>query len=146
MNVFRLLSGKIERATIDSAAFDLFYAGDVDIFIGDKPVAVPTGVRSAFSPGLMAKIWEKSGLSLKGIEVKGGVIDADYRDEWKVVLRYAFFQEYDAQKYSPFCIKPGMKIAQFTLIELPRVTFEAGEGVISTVETVRIGGFGSTGS
>src|SRR4051812_33587591 len=87
MHMFRLITGKIEKATRHSAAFDLFYSGDQPLILTDTPVAIPTNVRTIFSPGLAAIIKEKSGLALQGIELKGGVIDADYRDEWKVIAR-----------------------------------------------------------
>jgi dUTPase len=156
---FELTTGHIEKATKQSAAFDLFYNGNVPMWIGDSPVKVPTGVRSKFSPNLVAVIKEKSGLANKGIEVKGGVIDADYRDEWMVILRnpvaYPVIQDelsipsmplVPIKDWKPFKLEPGMKIAQFMMMLLPDVHFFAmPSATISILEDERTGGFGSTG-
>lgn len=140
---FQLLEGKIEKATRGSAAFDLFATEDVDV--GDFPVAVRTGVKTEFHPGLVAIIKEKSGLSVKGLEVKAGVIDSDYRDEWKVVLRFPGDARTSmmAGRFTNFKVKAGMKIAQVILVQLPEVQL-TGEEIIIKDET-RDGGFGSTG-
>lgn len=129
---FRLLNGRIERGTVHSAAFDLF--AEEEVTVGNVPVAVATGVKTEFSPSLVAIIKEKSGLALKGIEVKAGVIDSDYRDEWKVVLRYP---------YGKWDVKIGDKIAQFLLVEVPDVQLFGSGIVLKNVD--RQGGFGSTG-
>lgn len=156
---FELTSGKVLRATRDSAALDVFYAGSKVLWIGDRVTAIPTGVKSKFSPGLVAVIKEKSGLALKGIEIKAGVIDADYRDEWLVLARNPVTLElpfdddgnplpppYKVEpSWKPFRLNPGDKIAQFVMVDLPKVHFYAmtgGEILLS--ETIRTGGFGST--
>jgi len=156
---FKLISGKIELATRDSAGFDLFYVGSLPIIIGDEPVALPTGVRTEFSPSLMAIVKEKSGLAISGLEVKAGVIDADYQDEWKVVVRApmkltrppdsyapddlaAWFASC-IRYYRPITIQPGAKIAQVILVEKPKVTFS---GNVHFKDVLRTGGFGSTGA
>lgn len=160
MSYFKLLTGRIERATRHSAAFDLFYSGDKRIWIGDQPILLPTGVTTEFSPDLVAIMKEKSGLSLKGLEVKAGVIDADYRGEWGVLVRNPIWVqdfEMDAngipiigtahmilnQNWKPFPVDPGMKIAQFLLVNVPTIEF-IGAG-ISQRDSIRDGGFGSTG-
>lgn len=134
---FILKKGKILRATEDSAAFDLFYAGSEPFVIGDKAVAIPTGVFTEFKPGFVCIIKEKSGLALKGLEVHGGVIDADYRDEWKAICRFS--------GKGTFVLNPGDKVAQFMIVSLPRPRLSAEEGaVIELSNQARQGGFGST--
>lgn len=156
---FKLLTGRIERATKDAAAFDLFYVGET-ILIGDKPVLLPTGVSSEFTPGYVAIMKERSGLGLKGVELKAGVIDADYRGMWGVVARYPVrfnFNrspldkncfEYDPT-WKPFEVKNGDKIAQFLLIETAnaKLDFMANGGATITMADLIRGekGFGSTG-
>ena len=161
---FTLVEGKIERATNDSAAFDLFYNGDRPIIIGDRPTPIPTGVKTAFDPRLVAIIKEKSGLASKGIELKAGVIDADYKDEWIVIARNPIWLEYvdldhrgiptgnfeirKATNWMPFVLEPGKKIAQFLLVERPMVQFNTspGNAALNLKAEERKGGFGSTGS
>lgn len=156
---FKLLAGKIAKATKESAAFDLFYNGTEPLLIGDTPKVIPTGVKTIFSPGLVAVIKEKSGLAVKGVELKAGVIDADYRDEWGVVARFPIPErtlfDYmsdprDAAMFPGhhFRVNPGDKVAQFLLIELPIVDMccEDGTGEITISGETRKGGFGSTGT
>ncbi len=154
---FELTSGKIVKATKEAAAFDLFYAGVKPAFIGDRPVALSTGVKTKFSPGMVAVVKEKSGLALKGIEVKAGVIDSDYRDEWLVILRNPIqclvAEDGDGQVHSvtpdpnwkPFRVNPGDKIAQFFVIQLPIMTCYAMPAAqLIFMDAIRVGGFGST--
>lgn len=155
---FRLLSGKIERATKDSAAFDLFYAGDAPILVGDAPILLKTNVRSEFSPGFVAIMKERSGLGLKGLELKAGVIDADYRGEWGVVARFPvrFKSIYSKQgewldavvdrDWRPVEVKPGAKIAQFLLIETAKLELVNAGGDFKLLDVERAErGFGSSG-
>ncbi len=153
MPIFKLLTGKIERATSESAAFDLFYGGNQPLMIGDKAVVVPTGVRTIIPAGFYAKIYEKSGLGAKGIEVKAGLIDADYRDEWGVILRKPMDLTLKAGKeleitaqWTEHQINPGDKIAQFVIVRIPKLQFTVEPGAEIIMKAVaREGGFGSTG-
>lgn len=162
MPFFKLLTGRIERSTLDAAAFDLFYAGDQPILVEDKPILLPTGVSSEFSPGFVAIMKERSGLGLKGLELKAGVIDADYRGMWGVVARFPVRFVVNPNKdhshpdfiipdptWAPFRVNPGDKIAQFILIETANAKlnfFVEGGATMKMGEVVRgEKGFGSTG-
>ncbi len=155
-SAFELTKGKIERGTKESGAFDLFYTGE-RILVGDKPTPLPTGVFTRFTKDLRCIIKERSGLGIKGLEVKAGVIDADFQKEWKVIVRFpvCFIYEWNeagtAQvarvdpNWAPFEVKPGDKIAQFLICKIPEVTLIAmptAEIVLS--DAIRVGGFGST--
>jgi dUTP pyrophosphatase len=96
---------------------------------------VPTGLAIAIPKGLYGRVAPRSGLAVRhGIDVGAGVVDADYRDEVRVVL-FNFGS-------LPFEIRIGDRIAQivFERIAEPRLV---------EVETLsgsdRGGGFGSTG-
>lgn len=156
---FKLLKGKIEHATKDAAAFDVFYNGAVPLDIGDRPVIISTGIFTEFDPRLVAILKEKSGLALKGVEIKAGVIDADYRKEWGVVARFPvtyniqrtefgqFENCYVDPGWRPFTLNPGDKVAQFLLIEKAKVTIEVPNSLLAqylAAEDERVGGFGST--
>lgn len=96
---------------------------------------VPTGLAVAIPPGLYGRVAPRSGLAVKrGIDVGAGVIDADYRDEVRVVL-FNLGPE-------PFEIRIGDRIAQlvFERIAEPRLV-----EVESLSGSDRGGGFGSTG-
>jgi dUTP pyrophosphatase len=116
------------------AGLDLFSVADRDIAPGEV-FAVPTGIQVAVPAGHVGLVWDKSGLSLKGVHRLAGVVDAGYRGAVQVVM----INLGDA----PFAVKKGMKIAQLLVQPVAAVAVvEAG----SLDDTSRgQGGFGSTG-
>ena len=80
-------------------------------------------------------IWDKSGISLRGVHKLAGVVDAGYRGEVRVVMANLGREPYE--------IKAGMKIAQMLVQPVSEVAIvESG----SLDDTSRgEGGFGSTG-
>jgi len=133
------LSPKYETSL--SACFDL--RADISHFIvvGDSPavVVIPTGVYLSQTEGkqmaLMAdsvrlklRIEEKSSLAAKGWDVKAGVVDADYPQEIKVILRLP----------AGSALNTGDRIAQASW-EMVFVALG-----VETREVERVGGFGST--
>lgn len=116
------------------AGIDLFSVVD-SILERGQVEAVSTGIKVAIPEGHVGLIWDKSGISLKGVHRLAGVIDSGYRGEVKVVLVNL--------SDSPFVIEKGMKIAQMLIQPLI---------VVKVVETDELddttrgeGGFGSTG-
>jgi dUTP pyrophosphatase len=116
------------------AGLDLFAVVDRDLAPGEV-FAVPTGIQVAVPPGHVALVWDKSGVSLKGVHRLAGVIDAGYRGEVQVVLINL--------GGAPFAIRKGMKIAQMLVQPV---------SAVQVVETAALddtsrgeGGFGSTG-
>jgi dUTP pyrophosphatase len=116
------------------AGLDIFSAVDCVLDTG-AAMAVPTGIKVAIPEGYAGLIWDKSGISLKGVHKLAGVIDSGYRGEVKVVLVNLGRE--------PFRIEKGMKIAQLLIQPVIEV---------QVVETDELGetsrgeeGFGSTG-
>ena len=97
--------------------------------------AVPTGIQVAVPKGYAGLIWDKSGISLKGVHRMAGVIDAGYRGEIQVVLVNL--------GPAPFPIKAGMKIAQLLIQPVSEVTVVESESLDDTPRGEN--GFGSTG-
>lgn len=133
-------------ATPGAACFDLTaatvdgYTHTGSIVTRDKPVLVGTGLAFAVPPGWMLKIHPRSGLKFRqGVEAFAGVIDSDYIGEVMVLLE----TDVDHDDTAPPCIRPGDRIAQASLIESPRCTFEVVEQLTLTERGT--GGFGSTG-
>ena len=116
------------------AGMDLFSVVDRELAPGDV-YAVPTGIQVAIPAGFVGLVWDKSGISLKGVHRLAGVVDAGYRGEIQVVM-INLGQE-------SFSLKKGMKIAQMLIQPV------AGAAIIesdSLDDTSRGGGgFGSTG-
>lgn len=126
-----------KRQTLYASGFDLVSALK-DLYLPPKQsILINTGIALQIPHGFEGQIRSRSGLSLKhGIVVLNapGTIDADYRDEIKVIL-YNHGQDV-------FHIVFGMRIAQ--LVIAPVMLSELCE-VTSLNESQRQGGFGSTG-
>ena len=116
------------------AGMDLFSSIDFVLETG-KAEAVATGIKAAIPHGHVGLIWDKSGISLKGVHRLAGVVDSGYRGEIKVVMINL--------SQSPFVIEKGMKIAQMLI----QSVFEANIVEVEELEDTSRGenGFGSTG-
>jgi dUTP pyrophosphatase len=116
------------------AGFDLFSC--VDLVLGPGEVkAVPTGLKMAIPRGFVGLIWDKSGISLKGVHKLAGVVDAGYRGEVQVVMINLGREAY--------AIKTGMKIAQMLVQPVQEVAIRETDDLDDTSRGE--GGFGSTG-
>lgn len=116
------------------AGLDLFAARDLEIPAGDlRPV--PTGIQVAIPKGYAGLVWDKSGISLKGVHRLAGVIDSCYRGEIQVVLVNLGSE--------PFAIKAGMKVAQLLIQPVSEVKVVESETLDDTSRGEN--GFGSTG-
>jgi dUTP pyrophosphatase len=116
------------------AGLDLFSSIDSVLNKGEvKPV--PTGIQMAIPEGHVGLVWDKSGISLKGVHRLAGVIDSGYRGEVRVVM-VNFGEE-------TFVIKKGMKIAQ--LLIQPVMDVEVVEADELEETSRGENGFGSTG-
>jgi dTMP kinase len=122
------------RAHASDAGLDL-YAADYYSIAPYQQALVATGIKMAIPEGYAGLIWDKSSLANQGFKTMGGVIDAGYRGEIKVVFKNLSEDIYN--------IIPGQKIAQILIqkVELPDV-----EEVFLEGETDRKNkGFGSSG-
>jgi dUTP pyrophosphatase len=98
---------------------------------------IPLGFRARLPAGFEAQIRPRSGASFKrGIDIPNapGTIDADYPDEWMVIVRNGTDH--------PLRITHGERIAQMVLQRYEVLEFTTGSVAVSTE---RVGGFGSTG-
>ncbi len=95
---------------------------------------VPLGIKGEIPPGWMAMLKARSSLGAQGVDVFAGVIDSDYRGEWKVIL-------YNSN-ISLLTVDKGDRVAQAVI--LPCYMGDILEGKVN--ETIRgEAGFGSTG-
>ncbi len=121
------------KGTLHSIGWDLRTPRRVTIQPGELTL-IKLDIKSNLGVGLAAIMKEKSGLALKGIEIKAGVIDSDYRDEWGVLMK--------CTGQNSIIFEKGDKIAQFILVYNHIVELEQVE---SLEQSLRVGGFGSTG-
>ena len=100
-------------------------------------VLIPTGFALALPDGYEAQIRPRSGLALRaGLTILNspGTIDADYRDEVKILVINLGEQ--------PVQITHGDRIAQLIVVPVTRVDWQEVEQL---APTSRKGGFGHTG-
>ena len=69
----------------DSAGYDLFPIIEGCIVTGTRAV-INLGFATEFPRNWVALIFDRGGLGIKGMIRLAGVIDSDFRGEWKVVL------------------------------------------------------------
>jgi len=116
------------------AGLDLFSAVDFVLQTGEIH-PVPTGIQVEIPLGYVGLIWDKSGVSLKGVHRLAGVVDSGYRGEVKVVMVNLSREAY--------VIDRDMKIAQ--LLIQPVMQVEVVEAEDLNDSSRGEGGFGSTG-
>lgn len=73
------------NGSADAAGFDLYATEGAVIGPGEVRL-IDLNIRACFNPFWVALLWDRSGMGAKGIHRFGGVIDADYRGNWKVCL------------------------------------------------------------
>lgn len=119
----------------DSVGYDL-YAPEDGFLDPLSHKIVKLGFASAFTPGYVGLLLDRSGMGAKGIARLGGVIDPSYREEWGAIL-------YNTRA-EVFSWKAGHRLIQvvFFKVEAPEV-IEVSE---LEAPSARIGGFGSTGA
>lgn len=124
---------KLEKKEHD-AGYDLTASKGYTVQPG-KTVVVPTGLKVALPVGHYGQILSRSSLAVNGIVTTGGVIDASYRGEIKIILNNNSAKE--------FHVVPGQRVAQLVIIKL----FEGTVREVQELESTERGeqGFGSTG-
>ena len=128
-----------KQATEGASGFDLRYVGDENILIMPHEVAlITTGCAVEVPEGYELQVRPRSGLALKekiSVANAPGTIDSDYRGPVGVILQN-FGRE-------PYQVKPGDRVAQAVICEVPKVTLELVSELSDTSRGE--GGFGSTG-
>jgi dUTP pyrophosphatase len=124
------------KGTDEAGAFDIYMPEPGHAFGMSKMIGL--GFAAAVPPGHVALLLPRSSTGAKyGLELNNscGVIDSDYRGEWKAALR--------TKDGSSFAWSRGERLLQFLVVPVANVTLEE---VSSLDETERgTEGFGSTG-
>jgi dUTP diphosphatase len=125
--------------TAGAAGMDLHAAIDADVVIEPGAIVlVPTGLEVAIPDGFEGQVRPRSGLAVKhGISLPNtpATIDSDYRGEIRVPLINLGRET--------FHVSRGMRIAQFVVAPVVRVTWDE---VVELPSTSRArGGFGHSG-
>jgi dUTP pyrophosphatase len=124
-----------KQGSSHSAGYDLYCLTDV-VILPEMTRLIPLGFATEMSPSIHGRIESRSGLAAEGLVVLTGVIDSDYRGEWKVILR-------NISPDSPRRLLKGTKIAQVVFRPTIWANFQE---VPELKDSERgTGGFGSTG-
>lgn len=131
-------------ATKGAAGFDLVSIEDITIN-SSEVTKVRTGLILEIPLGWEGQIRPRSGLSIQGVFVANtpGTIDADFRSEVKVLLRYIPTMIDDEIPFD-MSFPKGSRIAQMVFSEVPTTVEFEEVNELSTTERGE-GGFGSTG-
>lgn len=129
-----------QRGSEKAAGYDLYADTDEEITVEPgKTVSIGTGLAMEVPDGYFGAIFARSGLACKRSLRPAncvGVIDSDYRGEFRVVLHN------DSEV--PQTIAPHERIAQLVILPYLPVTFEETDTLSDTRRGA--GGFGSTGA
>lgn len=120
-------------------AFSLDPVSKNYVMLPSKSISmIPTGLIFDIPSGHCLKVYPRSGLSLKGINLANctGVIDEDYVNETMVLLHN--------NSSKPFRLEHGMRIAQIDLCQTTEINFVQAEDISEKI--VHGAGFGSTGA
>jgi len=117
----------------NSAGFDIYSSEDATIYPNETKM-IHSGISLELPEGKVCFIWDRSGMGSKGIHRFAGVIDSDYRGEYKIILHNTTSK--------PFQIKAGDRIAQGIIQDYYQTEFIESE--LSNTERGE-GSFGSTG-
>ena len=143
---------KLERATKGSAAFDIKASHDF-VINPEEAVLVNTGLIVDMPEGMFALMLPRSGFSSKyGVRMSNsvGLIDNDYKMEWKVplyrdaVLRNSQFLD-DQEALKEMVIKKGTRIAQVLFMPPQDIEIEYVSKFTLENKEHHGSGFGSTG-
>ena len=122
------------RATEGSAAYDVKSAHAL-VIPPNSTGLVSLNLKVSVPSDHFMLLLSRSGLALKGITVEGGVIDPDYHQEVKAIIRNS--------TPTPFKIQKGQRIAQAVFMPLITAKFNLVEHLED--EDQGHDGFGSTG-
>lgn len=125
------------RGSKEAACFDLYVSEDTTLipFVG---TLVPTGVAMEIPPGHCVKVYGRSSMCKRNINVNVGIVDSDYSGEIKVQATYI--------GNSPSVeIRAGERIGQFMLVKLTETEIEETTGELRKTERGDKG-WGSTGA
>lgn len=123
------------RGSKEAACFDLYVSEDT-ILPQAEGVLVPTGIAMGIPEGYCVKVYGRSSLCKKGIQVSTGIVDSDYTGEIKV-------QAVNFGHVLPQVVKKGDRVGQFMLVKLTDTELELTDSLRETERGTN--GWGSTG-
>lgn len=132
---------RMKRATKYSCGYDLTAADTYFIESGER-IKIATGIKLNLPNDIWGEIKSRSSLAIMGLDVCGGVIDADYHDEIFVIMHNSSSEKK--------IIAKDTRIAQIVFQKYCIIDFFFADGEKENdgkkePNVERVGGFGSTG-
>ena len=128
------------KGTLGAGAYDLYMPEDGHVFmLAREGQMVGLGFAAQVPEGHVALLLPRSGVGAKhGLELNNtcGVIDSDYRGEWKACLR--------VKNTDSFNWKAGDRLLQMLIVPIAQVELVQVESLNETSRGE--GGFGSSGN
>jgi dUTP pyrophosphatase len=125
-----------KKGSKDAACFDLFAVQDMSLPY-NTVVRVPTGLALEIPAGFCGVVYSRSSSFLKGMIITPLVVDADYRGEIFISVRWS-----DIERTS-YELKAGDRIAQIRIEKLIETKFTEADELSDTDRGTQ--GYGSTG-
>jgi len=125
------------KETEQSGGFDIYMPKDGNV--NGESQLIGLGFAAAVPNGHVALLLPRSSTGAKfALELNNtcGIIDADYRGEWKAALR--------TKNGIPYAWNTGDRVLQFLIVPVAQITLELVDSLDSTSRGV--GGFGSSGT
>jgi dUTP pyrophosphatase len=122
------------RAHHDDAGIDLYSCGE-HIVVSGETKFIEIGIALEIPEGYVGLIWDKSSIGSKSIKTLGGVIDAGYRGELKIMVHNLSENSYTFEH--------GHKVAQMLIQKVELCDIEEVNELSDSHRGDR--GFGSTG-
>ena len=116
------------------ACMDMYSLAD-DIIYPHGTVIIPTGIAVEIPEGYEGIVRGRSGLASKGIQAHLGTIDSAYRGDVGIIITNT--------SNTPFEVKAGMRLAQFTIKPVYKMQLIEAETLTNTERATS--GFGSSG-
>lgn len=116
------------------ACMDMYSLAD-DIIYPRGTVIIPTGIAVEIPEGYEGIVRGRSGLASKGIQAHLGTIDSAYRGDVGIIITNT--------SNTPFEVKAGMRLAQFTIKPVYKIQLIEVETLTNTERATL--GFGSSG-
>lgn len=116
------------------ACMDMYSLAD-DIIYPRGTVIIPTGIAVEIPEGYEGIVRGRSGLASKGIQAHLGTIDSAYRGDVGIIITNT--------SNTPFEVKAGMRLAQFTIKPVYKIQLIEVEALTNTERATS--GFGSSG-
>jgi len=77
-----------KTASPEDAGYDIWgiFPNPITMLLPGDTLMVETGIKTEFSKDLVGRVWERGSTGVINLQVRAGVVDSNYRGEWKVIL------------------------------------------------------------